>query len=359
MAGQIIPLYPDSGTDAARVQGIPVSVVDPTTGQILQYDLATRQYVPVDYVGKAGGTFTGNVTLNGTANAAPNQTAASGSSLMTRDLVDARIYEDTTTLALRQYLGWDIGPWGTVGTNPASVYDGNSKAGCRMVGTTSTAHANASGGGIKYTDGGVTGGPPFLLTSAWDIRFVYSNYYSVNPSIAFFFSVRNGTAFWTNSSIGLFYVPQPASSWASATAYAQWATINVGGIVYVCSTAGTSGGSAPTWGTSINGTTNDNTAVWRNLGPHTSNKWALATVSAAGAISLTDTGVAFDLTAANQVLRVRSNGSTVYASVNGSVDSSVSIGSLTNATPYFMVRNDNNTGGRVAALLCTIYRPSF
>lgn len=90
MAGQIIPLYPDSGTDAARVQGIPVSVVDPTTGQILQYDLATRQYVPVDYVGKAGGTFTGNLTLNGTANTAPNQTAASGSSLMTRDLVDAR-----------------------------------------------------------------------------------------------------------------------------------------------------------------------------------------------------------------------------------------------------------------------------
>lgn len=70
------------------MQGIPVSVVDPTTGQILQYDLATRQYVPVDYVGKAGGTFTGNLTLNGTANVAPNQTAASGSSLMTRDLVD-------------------------------------------------------------------------------------------------------------------------------------------------------------------------------------------------------------------------------------------------------------------------------
>lgn len=87
MGGQIIPLYPDSGTDAARVQGIPVSVVDPTSGQILEYDSTTRQYVPKDYVPKTGGTFTGNVTLNGTANTAPNQTAASGSSLMTRDLV--------------------------------------------------------------------------------------------------------------------------------------------------------------------------------------------------------------------------------------------------------------------------------
>lgn len=38
----------------------------------------------------AANTFTQNQTLNGTNNVAPNQTAASGSSLMTRDLVDAR-----------------------------------------------------------------------------------------------------------------------------------------------------------------------------------------------------------------------------------------------------------------------------
>jgi hypothetical protein len=37
-------------------------------------------------------TFTQNQTLNGTNNVAPNQTAASGSSLMTRDLTNARTY---------------------------------------------------------------------------------------------------------------------------------------------------------------------------------------------------------------------------------------------------------------------------
>ena len=42
------------------------------------------------YLPLSGGTVTGNLTLNGTANTAPNQTAASGSSVMTRDLVDAR-----------------------------------------------------------------------------------------------------------------------------------------------------------------------------------------------------------------------------------------------------------------------------
>jgi hypothetical protein len=37
-------------------------------------------------------TLTENLTLNGTNSTAPNQTAASGSSVMTRDLVDARTY---------------------------------------------------------------------------------------------------------------------------------------------------------------------------------------------------------------------------------------------------------------------------
>jgi hypothetical protein len=41
------------------------------------------------HVGQAN-TFSANQTLDGTNNTAPNQTAASGSSIMTRDLVDAR-----------------------------------------------------------------------------------------------------------------------------------------------------------------------------------------------------------------------------------------------------------------------------
>jgi hypothetical protein len=39
----------------------------------------------------AANTFSANQTLDGTNNVAPNQTAASGSSIMTRDLVDARV----------------------------------------------------------------------------------------------------------------------------------------------------------------------------------------------------------------------------------------------------------------------------
>ena len=46
MPSQLIPLFPDAGGDTSKVQGIPVSTVDPTNGQILVYNSATAQYEP-------------------------------------------------------------------------------------------------------------------------------------------------------------------------------------------------------------------------------------------------------------------------------------------------------------------------
>jgi hypothetical protein len=51
---------------------------------------ATAQAALLPVVPDSGGTFSGNVTFDGTANTAPNQTAAFGDYLMTRDLSDAR-----------------------------------------------------------------------------------------------------------------------------------------------------------------------------------------------------------------------------------------------------------------------------
>lgn len=54
-------------------------------------------------------------------------------------------------------------------------------------------------------------------------------------------------------------------SWAASTAYAlNYSIIPLvaNGYRYICTTAGTSGSSAPTWGTVLNGTTTDGTAVW-------------------------------------------------------------------------------------------------
>lgn len=104
MAGQTIKLYPDSGTDAAKLQGFPVSTTDPTSGNVLVYDQATRQWIPVSKATAglaelSGGTFSGNVVLDGVANTAPNQTAASDSSILTRTLGDAR-YGNLTIVRL-------------------------------------------------------------------------------------------------------------------------------------------------------------------------------------------------------------------------------------------------------------------
>ena len=66
----------------------------------------------------SGGTLSGNLAMNGTANTAPNQTAASGSSVMTRDLVDARVghYTSLTSFLFRDYFQGGAQTSGTIGT---------------------------------------------------------------------------------------------------------------------------------------------------------------------------------------------------------------------------------------------------
>ena len=63
MSSQITPLYPVSGTDTAKVQGIPVSTTDPTGGQILVYNSATLQYEPSsEIIGTSLGSISTQIT---------------------------------------------------------------------------------------------------------------------------------------------------------------------------------------------------------------------------------------------------------------------------------------------------------
>ena len=59
-------------------------------------------------------------------------------------------------------------------------------------------------------------------------------------------------------------------SWAATHAYAFGALIaDANGNIQRCTTAGTSGGSAPSWAVTLGNTTNDNTAVWTLVALHT------------------------------------------------------------------------------------------
>jgi hypothetical protein len=62
----------------------------------------------------------------------------------------------------------------------------------------------------------------------------------------------------------------PIDFWAASTGYGFGVKIrpaNPNGFLYAVTTGGTSGGAAPTWGTTVGGSTTDNTVTWRNLGP--------------------------------------------------------------------------------------------
>jgi len=62
------------------------------------------------------------------------------------------------------------------------------------------------------------------------------------------------------------------TAWASSTAYSvgnivRASTLQASGLVFRCTTAGTSGGSEPAWGTDIGSTITDGTVVWTAVTP--------------------------------------------------------------------------------------------
>lgn len=81
---------------------------------------------------------------------------------------------------------------------------------------------------------------------------------------------------YTNGFLGLTYLPDTSASvtpviavsasHATTTAYAEGDTILASAVVYQCTTAGTSGGSAPTFNTTLGDTTSDGTVTWTSRG---------------------------------------------------------------------------------------------
>ena len=70
------------------------------------------------------------------------------------------------------------------------------------------------------------------------------------------------------------------ATWTSGTAYLKGSYVSASpdnGMYYLCTTAGTSGGGSPAWGTTVGGTTADNTVVWTCLGSNPIGAGSIAT----------------------------------------------------------------------------------
>ena len=254
-----------------------------------------------------GGTLavTGNVTLSGVNNTMPNATtAASASSLMTRDLVGQEFANPRTKVQTTYWFGLEgLGLWQAVnGANASVVGNRGPRWGGSLAvfgNTTNNRSAvTAAGFGLRLGALNVTGLGTWRPSDggAFTARSHVVNYYSAtggaNLAFALSFAAGNNTNFWAApNSFGLFWVQQPTNTWAASTAFAQHDRIAVSNVVWTVATAGTTDTNEPVWTDLINSTVTNGTAVFRNLGPHTSNNWVLAIghTNASGVV-MTNTG---------------------------------------------------------------------
>jgi len=315
-------------------------------------------------------TATGNATLNGVNNTMPNATnAASASSLMTRDLVGQEFANPRTKIQQMYWFGMEgLGEWSTIGTAATSAYlsgGGGGFGGGRAIYSTGRIGTNHAGAGLRLGADSTAGGVPFrfsdggALTMRAQVRKV-----SVvpRPAIAFLMGSRTATDMWQQNAYGLYFVPQPTNVWTSNGVVTQHDRIAVSNVVWSVNTAGTNDTTQPVWTDLIGSLVTNGSAVYRNLGPHTSNNWVLAIGSTnASQVVMTNTGKIGPSTDNRQevVLKLRIAGTTntpytIFGSVETGTTSGNSVGesaevSLTttnndNRQPQFWSRYDEEGG---------------
>lgn len=306
-------------------------------------------------------TATGNVTLSGVNNTMPNATnAASASSLMTRDLVGQEFANPRNRMQTTYWFGLEgLGEWSLIGSGALSVYvaatpglsGGRSWYSSHAVGT------NHAGAGLRLGNDGTFGSAGIYRFSdggALTMRGRIRNHDTIGvPALAFIMGDRLATQMWQQNAYGLYFVPQPTNSWASNAVATQHDRISVSNVVWAVNTTGTNGPTEPTWTDLIGSLVTNGTAVYRNLGPHTSNNWVLGIGSTnASQVVMTNTGkTGLPRNSRHEVvLKLRIDGTTntpytVYGTVENNTGESteVSLTTTNNDTrqPQFWNRTDD------------------
>lgn len=323
----------------------------------------------------ASGTLavTGNVTMSGVNNTAPSQTnASSASSLMTRDLVGQEFANPRNRMQTTYWFGLEgLGQWGAVGQNATTSYlsarESSGVGGGQLIYSAAGIGVSAAGAGLRLGSADPYGALGiFTIAGSGDTTFkarlLKNTQAGLGPAMAFVMGTRTATTIWQNNAPGIYYVPQPTNAWASNAVVTNNYRIAVSNVVFAVSTAGTNDATQPAWPDAINAVVTNGSAVYRNVGPHTSNNWVLAIGSTnASQVAMTNTGkVGPTSTArASYVLTFRVNGTTnVFAKVetgtaNGNAASEsaeVSLGAPATTSdfqPQVWSRDDVAGGGSV------------
>ena len=310
-----------------------------------------------------GGTLavTGNVTMSGVNNTMPNATnAASASSLMTRELVGQEFANPRTKMQRTYWFGLEgLGEWSLIGSGAVGGYGGASGGigGGQYIYSSQTVGTNHAGAALRLgndTSLGTTGIYRFSDGGALTMRVRMRKGDTLSvPAIAFVMGLRTATEMWQQNAYGIYFVPQPTNSWVSNAVVTQNSRIEVSNVVWAVNTAGTNAATEPTWTDLIGSLVTNGSAVYRNLGPHTSNNYVLAIGSTnASQVVMTNTGKAGPTVGARQeiVLKLRIDGTTstpytVYGTAENSTgeSSEVSLTTTNNESrqPQIWSRPDN------------------
>jgi hypothetical protein len=357
----VIPVGATGAVGATGPQG-PAGTATTSASDLTSGTLADARLSANVALEDAANTFTQNQTLNGTNNVAPNQTtAASGSSIMTRDLVNKELANPRERIHATYWFGLQgLGEWSTIGTGAVSAYSGGGASGGRYIYTSTRIGTNAAGAALRLGNDTVGGAAPFRFSDGGALTMrlrLRKGSTSTRPGIAFIMGSRTATSMWQANAYGFYFVPQPTLSWGAATAFTQHQRINVNGVVFSVSTAGTTGGTEPTWPDAIDSTVSDGTVIWRNCGPHTSDNWMLGvgSTNASGVVLVNTSASGPPLNNRQEVVLImRIDGSTstpytVYGSVERSAGTTAEVSVTTSNNdarqPQIWSRHDDDAAG--------------
>ena len=304
-----------------------------------------------------------DVALGGTANTAPSQTASSGSSLMTRDLVGQELANPRTKMQTTYWFGLEgLGYWTTIGTNAVTRQSGvgPGMSGGTYIYSSTRIGANSAGAGLRLFNDVDYGPSPYQFSNGGALTMrarVRKNSVVDRPAFAFLMGSRTATQMWQQNAYGIYFVPQPTNSWVSNAVVTQHSRIAVSNVVWAVNTAGTNGPTEPVWTDLIGSLVTNGSAVYVNAGPHTSNNWVLAIGSTnASQVVMTNTGKEGppNVNRAEVVLKLRIDGTTntpytIYGSVQDYLGETAEV-SLTTTNndgrgPQFWSRTDEATSG--------------